>query len=89
MSTRETSSVKPEVRLHFGLCRAGFTRPHVSTRVSYVTGTCSKDIRVSTCGMQTFTRFYDQSDFNEISEITRNQSDFNESNDFEILYTIF
>ena len=23
--------------------------------------------------MQTFTRFYDQSDFNEISEITRNQ----------------
>ena len=38
--------------------------------------TCSKDIRGSTCGMHTFTRFYDQSDFNEISEIARNQSDF-------------
>ena len=74
----ETRLVKPEVRLHFGLCRAGFTRPHVSTRVTYVTGPCSKDIRVSTCGMQTFTRFYDQGDFNEISEITRNQGDFNE-----------
>ena len=78
MRTCETRSVKPEVRLHFGLCRAGFTHPHVSALVSYLTGPCSKDIRVSTCGMQTFTRFYDQGDFNEISEITRNQGDFNE-----------
>ena len=32
--TRETSSAKPEVKPHFGLHRAGFTRPHVSTCVS-------------------------------------------------------
>ena len=71
MRTYETSSVKPKVKpdfglhqrvshvltSHFGLHRAGFTRPHVSTRVG-LRGTCSKDIRISTCGMETFTRFY-------------------------------
>ena len=71
--TCETSLAKPEVNPHFGLHQAGFTRSYVSLRASpswfhasslehsciaYVTGTCSKDIRVSTCGIQTFTRFY-------------------------------
>ena len=62
MRTCETRSVKPEVRLHsstsgfhFWLHRAAFTCPHVSTGVSLRD---SKDIRVSTCGMQTFTRVY-------------------------------
>ena len=41
----------------------GFTErvSHILTLAlvyAYVTDTCSKDIRVSTCGMQTFTRFY-------------------------------
>ena len=30
----------------------------MSTRVRLRAATCSKDIRVSTCGVQTFTRFY-------------------------------
>ena len=32
--TCETSSAKPEVKPHFGLHRAGFTRSHVSLRAS-------------------------------------------------------
>ena len=52
-----------------------------------MTGTCSKDIRVSTCGMQTFTRFYGNivycgliSDFSTSLWFLFNEDDFAISN---------
>ena len=59
----------------------------MSTPVSHVTGTCSKDIRVSTCGMQTFTRLYGNlvycgliSDFSTSLWFLFNEDDFAISN---------